>query len=281
MAEADAQQQNQQTQQDAQQGGGAQQGGQQPPARPDYVPEKFWKDGAPNIEAMGKSYIELEKQRGRLTETLTPTIRQQVESELFGKRPEKPEAYTLEAPAEAVDVQIFTGAPPTDFTPEPGKTYLQLNPNSRALQQMRQLAHRAGASPEDFQALLVEVARENGQRAPSEADLEADRQKVWSELGEHGQRRAQHLWGSLRTVMGERAHDLEPLLGSAKAIEALEMLTERATGSRFAPPAGGGTLSGALTEAEIKQKMRDPRYAARDPAFMAEVERDWKTLYPA
>ena len=31
-----------------------------PPARPDYVPEKFWKDGAPDLEGMAKSYKELE-----------------------------------------------------------------------------------------------------------------------------------------------------------------------------------------------------------------------------
>ncbi len=31
------------------------------PQRPDYLPEKFWKDGAANTEALAKSYGELEK----------------------------------------------------------------------------------------------------------------------------------------------------------------------------------------------------------------------------
>ena len=31
------------------------------PARPDYVPEKFWRDGKPDLEGMGKSYTELER----------------------------------------------------------------------------------------------------------------------------------------------------------------------------------------------------------------------------
>lgn len=281
MAEADAQQQQNQPANEGQPPAGGGQQGQQPLARPDYLPEKFWKDGAANVEALAKSYAELEKGRGKLAETLAPTIRQEIETELFGKRPAKPEEYALGAPAEAVDVVILSGPPPADFAPEPGKTYLSLNPDSQALKQLRQMAHRAGTSPEDFQALLVEVARENGQRVPTEDDVVADRQRVWGELGEHGQRRAQHLWGSLRTVLGDRAHNLEPLLGSAKAIEALEELTARATGSRFAPPASGTAPGGALTEADIRAKMAKPEYwRDRDPKLIAEVEADWKTLFP-
>jgi hypothetical protein len=36
-------------------------GGGAAPARPDYVPEKFWKDGKADFEGMGKSYTELER----------------------------------------------------------------------------------------------------------------------------------------------------------------------------------------------------------------------------
>src|SRR3546814_15277688 len=33
--------------------------------RPDHIPEKFWKDGQVDIEAMAKSYSELERERSK------------------------------------------------------------------------------------------------------------------------------------------------------------------------------------------------------------------------
>src|SRR3546814_16877199 len=45
--------------------------------RPDHIPEKFWKDGQVDIEAMAKSYSELERERSKTKEgeeepTVTP-----------------------------------------------------------------------------------------------------------------------------------------------------------------------------------------------------------------
>jgi hypothetical protein len=288
MAENDGQQQGQQEAQPgtaAPPADGNQGGGSAAAARPSWAPEKFWdaEKGELRSEQLAKSYGELEKQRGKLAENLKPTVRQEIEAELFGKRPAKPEEYPLAPQEDAVDVVIMAGPPGADFAPEPGKTYLPLNPDSKALGMLRQMAHRAGTSPEDFQALLVEVARENGQRVPTESDMQAEREKLWGQLGEHGQRRVQHLWGSLRTVLGDRANALDGLVSDAKAVEALEELAARATGSRFAPPAGGnGKPVGALTEDEIRAKMAKPEYwRDKDPALLAEVERDWKTLYPS
>ena len=261
---------------------GGEGGGSQPPARPDWAPEKFWDadKGELRTQDLAKSYAEAQKLIGRRGDEAKAAARQEVEAELFGKRPEKPEAYELAAPAEAVDVVIMAGKPGEDFAPEPGKTYLSLNPDSKALGMLRQMAHRAGTPPEEFQALLTEVARENGIRVPTEADRQAEAEKVWKELGEHGQRRAQHAWGQMRAVLGDRAGDLEGVLSSAKAIEAVEELLARATGSRFAPPDTGNS-GGPLTEQEVEAMMRDPRYLRREPEFMAKVDRAWKTLYPA
>lgn len=38
-------------------------GGDGTPVRPDHIPEKFWKDGAVDVEALAKSYGELEKKQ--------------------------------------------------------------------------------------------------------------------------------------------------------------------------------------------------------------------------
>lgn len=249
-------------------------------ARPEWAPEKFWDatKGELRTEDLAKSYGEAQKLIGRKTDEVRATVRGEVEAELFGRRPEKPEAYALSAPAEAVDVAIFTGPPPADWTPQPGQSVLQLNPESKALKGLQQMAHRAGTSPEDFQQLLVEVARENGVRVPSEADLVADRQRVWNELGEGGERRAQFVWGNMKRLLGDRASDLEAVLGSAPAIMAVEELLAQAGGDRFAMPQPGQS-SAPLTEASIKERMKDPRYRT-DPAFQAEIARDWKILYP-
>jgi len=35
--------------------------------RPEYIPEKFWRDGKPDVENLGKSYLSLESRQGRLS----------------------------------------------------------------------------------------------------------------------------------------------------------------------------------------------------------------------
>jgi hypothetical protein len=219
------------------------------PARPEFLPEKFWKDGAPQIEALAKSYSELEKQRGKFAETAKLTARQEVEKELFANRPEKPEEYALALAEDAADVMVLEGLP-EGFTPEEGRTYLALNPESEALGMLRGLAHRAGASPSEWQALLAQVARENGQRVPTQAERDADAQKVYEALGEFA------------------------------AIEAIEELVHRATGTRFAPPAAGAGPGGRLTETEIRTMMASPGYINGDAKVRDEVARAWKALYP-
>jgi len=49
------------------------------PARPEFIPEKFWKDGKPDVENMAKSYAALETKLGKSA----------------GEVPDAPEGYTL------------------------------------------------------------------------------------------------------------------------------------------------------------------------------------------
>ena len=246
----------------------------EPPARPEWLPEKF-----KTPEDLAKSYGELEKQRGKFAETAKLTARQELEKELFGARPEKPEEYALALAEDAADVMVLEGMP-EDFTPEEGRTYLALNPASEALGMLRGLAHRAGASPAEWQALLAQVARENGQRIPTQAERDAEAAKVYEALGEFGQRRVQFTWGALKTVLGEKAAALDAMASSPAAIEAIEELVHRATGTRFAPPSTGSGPGGRLTEAEIRTMMASPGYINGDAKVRDEVARAWKALYP-
>lgn len=245
------------------------------PARPEWLPEKF-----KTPEDLAKSYGELEKQRGKFAEAAKLTARQEVEKDLWKNRPETVDGYELALAEDAADVALLAGGTPEDFTPEEGRTYLALNPESQALGMLRDMAHRAGASPAEWQALLTQVARENGQRVPTAAEREADAKAVYDALGEHGQRRVQFTWGALKTILGDKAEALNTMAGSPEAIEAIELLVERATGSRFAPPSDGSGPGGQLTAAEIKNMMMAPEYLAGDREAHAKVQRAWKALYP-
>jgi hypothetical protein len=245
------------------------------PARPEWLPEKF-----KTPEDLAKSYGELEKQRAKFAETAKATVRGEIEKELWGNRPETVDGYELALAEDAADVALLAGGMPEGFTPEEGRTYLALNPESPALGMLRDMAHRAGASPAEWQALMAQVARENGQRVPTAAEREAEAKAVYDALGEHGQRRVQYTWGALKTLLGDKAEALNSMAGSPEAIEAIEVLVERATGTRFAPPSEGSGPGGILTEAEIRAKMSTPEYLNGDQKTRDEVMRAWKALYP-
>lgn len=281
-------------------GGGEQQNGQQqgapppaagdggggaasPPARPDWLPEKFWdpQAAAPRVEQLAKSYGELEKQRAKFADEAKASARDAVMAELFGKRPETPDAYELGAPEDADDIVLLTEPPGDDFAPEPGKAYVLLEKDNPLLGKFRQLAHRAGLDATEFKAYLADFGRALAGRVPTAEEIQAEHAKIYQALGEHGERRVQHLQGQIKGLLGEQAEAVLGLPPSPQLIEALELLVERAGAPRFSPPSGAA--GGRLTEAELREKMRDPRYhdpLRRDPAFVAEIERGWKTLYP-
>lgn len=98
---------------------------QEAPKRPDYLPEKFWKDGKADLEGLAKSYGELERSRGQQqqkqsAQNQNDAARQQVENagldfdalskEFFDKGELSSETYDALAargiPKEAVDSYV-------------------------------------------------------------------------------------------------------------------------------------------------------------------------------
>lgn len=243
---------------------------------------------APSIQkfqdpaALAKSYTELEKQRTKFADEAKVGARAAVEAELFGKRPESADKYEVGLPEDAGDLVLLTEPPGADFAPEPGKAYLVLKGDDPLLGEFRQIAHRAGLDQGEFNAAVAKFGRALAARVPTAEERQAQDAEVFKALGEHGERRVQHLWGQLQGTLGDRAKALDELVGSAAAVEALEMLVERAGAPKFSPPTGGA--AGRLTEAELREKMRDPRYTGRgrprDPDYIAEIDRGWRTLYP-
>jgi hypothetical protein len=237
------------------------------------MPEKFWKDGAANVEALAKSYTELEKMRGRFAEEAKASVLAEVRAGV----PEAPDKYELAAAGLPDDVVWLDGEVPDAL--EPGKVYFK--PNPAAIAPLREWAHQAGVKADDFKALMGIAAQALGTRVPTADETAAAQAEVFKALGEFGERRAQFVMSQWRGMLGEKAKAFDAVPLSAGIVEALEVMAERAGAAKFAPPSTGA--AGRLSEAELKAMMRDPRYtdpAKRDPAFVAEVTRGWQTLYP-
>lgn len=256
--------------------GGAGGAGSPAPAatRPDDVPEKFWDAtaGAVRVDAVLKSYSELEKGWGKARETALAEAMAKVREGV----PEAADKYALEPVGLPDDVVFVAGEMPAEF--EPGKTYFALNAAAPEVAALREWAHAEGVKGEGFQKLLGIAARAMGTRVPTAEERAAERGEFYKALGENGEARAQHLWGQIKGMVSpELAAEADALLGSKGGFEFVEALVTRAGGAGFAA-AGAGITTGAVTEASLREAMRDPRYLT-DKAYADQVTQGWTKLY--
>lgn len=246
-------------------------GGSSPSAagRPEWLPEKFQ-----TPEALAKSYLELEKMRGRFKE--------EAAAELRAGLPDAPDGYEIKADGLPENV-VWLDSVPDNFQPEEGKAYFVANPNAPEVAALRQWAHENGVKPEGFAKLMGIAAQAMAQRVPTRAEREAQRNEFLSSLGENGAARAGHLWGQLQARFPQHAEALNAVVGNKAAFEAVEAMLHAAGGARFAP-SGAATAPAGLTENGLREMMRDPRYTGigrpRDPDYVAQVTNGWKALYP-
>ena len=91
--------------------------------RPEYVPEKFWKDGKADYEGMGKSYTQLEGFVGGKEETLKEKIMNDLASEHDAN---VPETYELPALPDGITEEMVTDNPMTAWWGETAKANLVL-----------------------------------------------------------------------------------------------------------------------------------------------------------
>ncbi len=92
--------------------------GERPPStpqgtRPDYLPEKFWKDGKPDYEGLAKSYAELEKNRTKPASELP--VPPKPEEKPKEEQPPKPEEKPKEEQPQG-DVISIPGVTPEQAT---------------------------------------------------------------------------------------------------------------------------------------------------------------------
>lgn len=223
-------------------------------ARPDYIPEKFWdaEKGTVRVEALARSYRELESKLGRMV--ALPKDERDAAAIARLRRalgwPERPEEY--------------------DLRPDPaiGRDF-----------ELEQRLHAAGFTQEQAQ-LVYDLAAERLLPAVAEAvgELEAARERAELEAHFGGREAFAQIARQIR-AWAER--HLEPEEYRALACSARGVLALHAMMRSDEPEiAGSHDDAGPLTERDLQEMMRDPRYwRDRDPEFVARVTRGFQQLY--
>lgn len=226
--------------------------GTSPSERPEFVPEKFWKDGKVDLETAFTSYKELET---RFT-TKTEDLLKQLDAERRKGLPEAPDKY---------EVNLGQDAPLP-------KEALEAHPS---LEWWRKTAFEAGLPPEKFNegvGQLVSILTAG-------PDLEAEK----AALGENADARitAVGQWAQSRLASDPAAFDAVRMIGStADGIRALEKLM----GQADVPDTTDAPREPDLTPEKVRSMQSDPRYwdrSKRDPAFVKMVDEAFSKLYPA
>ena len=231
--------------------------------KPEYVPDKFWNAEAREVKTEDalKAYAALEQAYNTKTETLRTDVERSFHEERLQQRPEAPSDYNAQ--------------PPEGFLPEDASfTVDEENPMMKF---WRDTAHKNGLSQTEFEQGIAAFIDNVMHDAPNP-------DKVVEALGQNGQERfdAVHTWVSGR--LGENAlQHFGPLLGSTDGITLLENVIGMTKDFQQGGVGQTSAPKGPLTQEQIEQKMKDPRYAdpyKREPSFVQEVMNDWKQLKP-
>ena len=217
--------------------------------RPDYIPEKFWRDGQADIENMAKSYAELTSWKNTKTEELL----KQLDADRLKARPEAADKYELPE-IEGVDTEMLAESPLVAY--------------------WRETAFNAGLPQEAFNEGIAKYMEALDLSGPN---LEAEAKA----LGENADARIEAVsqWAQAQFTDPAEFEAIQRLGQSAAGIKVLERLM-----GNPAPAGDGGPPVKTITIESLKQMQLDPRYwnpASRDPAFVREVDEGFQKLYAA
>lgn len=229
-------------------------------ARPDYIPEKFWKDGKADLEGLGKSYVELEGWKGKKVEELTAEA---LKADRANRKvPEKADGYALPALDQA-------GLKPEALKDDP------------LVGLWREVAHKHGIGQDGFEEGLKRFVELQIASAP---DLETEKKA----LGENANARIEAIqaWAK-ENFSQEEYQQLRTIANSAAGIKTLEKLQKMAFGSEQPGNGEGGKDDPAkggdkITADQLKAWQNDPRYwdhTQRDPTFVKMVDDGYQKLY--
>lgn len=174
-------------------------GSASPPARPDWLPETFWRNGAPDYEGLGKSYGELRT----AFSSKEDAIREKLMVDLRAGVPETPDKY---------EVKIDPSWLPPGFD---AKTIAADDPLITAA---RPILHKLGAKQEDFAQLTQAFVKWQAATLPDPA-------KERVALGENAETRIAAVDAFLAKTLDKAGYDaLADVATTAPAVAALERL---------------------------------------------------------
>lgn len=214
--------------------------------RPEWLPEKFQ-----TPEDLRKSYDELSSKLGKSEEDLRKTIMEEIETDAYSQRPASVGEYVL---PEILDEEAAV--------------------DNELLDWWSNYSWENGLSQDEFAEGIEKYANAIMETQP---DLDA----VAKELGDNANERVEavQLWMNKFFPDAAMQEAVATLGSSAAGIKALEHIIEQTKSGNISPQ---GNVAGQITKADVEAKMKDPRYwqqGKRDPAFVAEVNNEWKRLY--
>jgi hypothetical protein len=237
------------------------------------IPEKFRdpKTGALRVEALLKSYLELERRLSSQGQS------RQVPPEAAPESPSEPAPFDP-ASLDPGQLRRMLGAPetPDGYSIACDHGLFQPDP------EINGRLHEAGYTPDQAQ-LLYDLAAERMmpliQTMAAEFQAEREVERLVARFG--GEER----WREVsRQLLAWAGKTLPPAAveGLATTYEGVMALYAMMTGSEPAALSmAGNRVGGGEGEAELRTLMRDPRYwRDRDPAVIARVTEGFQRLYP-
>ena len=215
--------------------------------RPEYIPEKFWREGKPDVENLAKSYAELTNWKNTKTEELLKGL----DAERMKARPEAADKYSLPE-IDGIDPESLSSSPLGSF--------------------WRETAFEMGLPQDKFEEGMKQYIDALDNSGP---DIEAE----MSQLGENGEARIQavSVWAQQNFGEPDEFEAIQRLGQSAGGIRVLERLMGSQTGGGTEAP-----LQKTVGIDDLKRMQADPRYwnaANRDPAFVKQVDDGFARLY--
>ena len=253
---------------------------QQPPERPEHIPEKFWdaEAGQPRLDDMAKSYAGLESLLGKRVEQLDDEQR----AALFDAIPDK----ALEAAREKLKGdEGFVNELLEAHKPQPPESYevpAEILPEGvEGIDKEHPLYKDATEFSKEHrldQAGFQKLVEMGLNLMPDARPLDVRMKEAG---GDNFEMDARKTMMAARNVLGAdnvpALEALEARLYDPSEFQAYTALVQAAT-RETAPQPASSQPAPQVTEAQWKQRIRDPRYKT-DPSFREETERLGQQLY--
>jgi hypothetical protein len=210
--------------------------------RPEWLPEKY-----KTPEDLAKAYKELESKLGSGQDEMRKSIMQEIESEAFKDRPDSAGDYQLP--------DIIDDSSAVD---------------NELLQWWSDHAFENGYGQEEFQKGIEMYAQAV---MGSQPDLEAEIAKLGDTSGDRIDAASKF---AMKNFSEDHIPTIERMFETADGVMLMERIMEMTKDGNFS---GESAPASGITEAELQEMMRDPRYWQGDTNYVKKVQDGFAKLY--